>query len=351
MNYTYEGRPRPRLTTSMVYTLYTGKPPIGRAGKVVFMNTQGQSLSLPQILSYPFNLLAAGLDLVFCIPILGRALKWLWNSILTMIHLMAGLVEYGLWGLGFRPTKKMRLGFLILSDEEDQPLAQMGQIPPVAEKAQQIYHAEYGIQWSSYFVAHRRAEFPASLVGRRGVPSTLFNVERGLFLLVQIVRDLDGAGEISGAVPERSAPELEHPVLPVRTRYQLQPLAGLPGHECTGMRSGIAGLFKAVKCPVTGHKLAVGYTLGQGRARGLVHGRDLIVLVDYERWVGNSVEHRLYGTFGLVEPLSQACGSDPLVCEDPDKHQYQQQTQRARELRAAIDEKVLRNQDRAKQRK
>lgn len=103
------------------------------------MNIQGQSLSLPQILSYPFNFLAAGLDLVFCIPILGRALKWLWNSILTLLHLLAGLVEYGLWGLGFRPTKKMRLGFLVLSDEEDQPLAEMGQIPPVVEKAQQIY--------------------------------------------------------------------------------------------------------------------------------------------------------------------------------------------------------------------
>ena len=103
------------------------------------MNSQDQSLTLGQIIRYPFNLLAAGLDLVFCIPILGRAMKWVWNSILTLLHLLTGLVEYGLWGLGFRPTKKMRLGFLILSDEEDQPLVQISQITPVADKSKQIY--------------------------------------------------------------------------------------------------------------------------------------------------------------------------------------------------------------------
>jgi hypothetical protein len=103
------------------------------------MNSPGQSLTLFQIISYPFKLLAAGLDLVFCIPILGRALKWVWNSILALLHLLAGLVEYGLWALNFRPTKKMRLGFLILSDDADQPLVQVSQIPPVVEKAQQIY--------------------------------------------------------------------------------------------------------------------------------------------------------------------------------------------------------------------
>lgn len=79
-------------------------------------------LSPTEILLLPFNLLASLLDLVFCIPVLGRLLKWIWNSVLTLGHILVGLVELGFWQLGYRPRKKLRLGFLILPGENGEPL-------------------------------------------------------------------------------------------------------------------------------------------------------------------------------------------------------------------------------------
>ncbi len=79
-------------------------------------------LSTSEILLLPFNFLATFLDLIFCIPILGRILKWLWNSVLTLIHVIFGLIELVLWQLGYRPEKKLRIGFLILPGEDGEPL-------------------------------------------------------------------------------------------------------------------------------------------------------------------------------------------------------------------------------------
>ena len=87
----------------------------------------------------PFNFIAALVDLVFCIPFLGRLLKWLWNSVITFFHFLIGLVEFGLWKLGYRPEKKFRVGFLILCDEEGKPLVETEKVIPAVKKAQQIY--------------------------------------------------------------------------------------------------------------------------------------------------------------------------------------------------------------------
>lgn len=87
----------------------------------------------------PFNLLAALVDLVFCIPVIGRLLKWVWNSILTLLHFIFGMIEALLWELGFRPQKKFRIGFLILSESPDKSLISPDKVLPALEKAQQIY--------------------------------------------------------------------------------------------------------------------------------------------------------------------------------------------------------------------
>lgn len=87
----------------------------------------------------PFNLLAALVDLIFCIPVIGRLIKWLWNSLLTLLHFLVGMVEALLWKVGYRPQKKFRIGFLILSDAPDKSLATPEKILPALEKAQQIY--------------------------------------------------------------------------------------------------------------------------------------------------------------------------------------------------------------------
>jgi len=96
-------------------------------------------LSLLEIVLLPFNALAALLDLIFCIPYLGRALKWIWNSVLTLLHFIVGLVEMILWQLGFRPQKKFRIGFLILDDEDGEPLTTAEKVLVGVTKAQAIF--------------------------------------------------------------------------------------------------------------------------------------------------------------------------------------------------------------------
>jgi len=96
-------------------------------------------LSPLEILLLPFNALAALLDLVFCIPFLGRVLKWLWNSVLTLIHLIIGLIEFGLWQLGYRPQKKIRIGFLILPDEDGQFLTTPEKVMTGVAKAETVF--------------------------------------------------------------------------------------------------------------------------------------------------------------------------------------------------------------------
>jgi hypothetical protein len=103
------------------------------------MNPSNSREKITNILLYPFNLIAALIDLLFCIPILGRVLKWVWNSIITFLHFLVGLVEYLLWQIGFRPDKKFRIGFLILTDEEGNPLLDGDKVLPAVEKANRIY--------------------------------------------------------------------------------------------------------------------------------------------------------------------------------------------------------------------
>lgn len=98
-----------------------------------------RTYSLGEILLFPFNLIATLIDIVFCIPFLGRLLKWLWNSLTTFIHFLVGLVEFGLWKLNFRPRKKFRVGFIILTDVDSKSLVESEKVLPAVEKAQQIY--------------------------------------------------------------------------------------------------------------------------------------------------------------------------------------------------------------------
>ena len=102
-------------------------------------NRRFSDFSPTEILLAPFNLAASLFELVFCIPFLGRVLKWLWNSILTLGHFLVGLVEYAAWAAGFRPQKKIRIGFLILKDEHGEPLTTMEKVLPAVEKTREVF--------------------------------------------------------------------------------------------------------------------------------------------------------------------------------------------------------------------
>ena len=106
---------------------------------MVFSNLTLKNKSFRELLMMLPNFIASLVDLFFCIPFLGRVFKWLWNSVITLIHFLVGLIEFLLWRLGFRPVKKFRIGFIILRDQENNPLTTPQNVLPAVEKAQEIF--------------------------------------------------------------------------------------------------------------------------------------------------------------------------------------------------------------------
>jgi hypothetical protein len=99
-------------------------------------NSINNNLSLTSIIAAGINGIAAAVDFIFCIPVLGRILKWVWNSILTIITLILGLLEHM---LKYRPIKKLRIGVLILTDEQGEPLTTPEIVYTQIKRAQDIY--------------------------------------------------------------------------------------------------------------------------------------------------------------------------------------------------------------------
>ncbi len=85
-------------------------------------------LSLRSLANIPFNALAAPVDLVFSIPIVGRIVKWAWNLILTILHLPFGVIEWIFLTKGHKPAKKMKLAVVLFTDKDDNPVVQASQV-------------------------------------------------------------------------------------------------------------------------------------------------------------------------------------------------------------------------------
>lgn len=60
--------------------------------------------------------------LLISIPWFGRGVGWSWGIVLTALNLLIGLIEGAAWVLGLRPEKSLRVGVIILRDEQGQPL-------------------------------------------------------------------------------------------------------------------------------------------------------------------------------------------------------------------------------------
>jgi len=90
-------------------------------------------------LSRSINWTAGIIELVFCIPYLGRFLKWLWNIVLTGVNIIFGMVEYLLMWVGFQPQKQMRIEAVILKDTASNYLAAAEDVAAALQQAAQIF--------------------------------------------------------------------------------------------------------------------------------------------------------------------------------------------------------------------
>jgi hypothetical protein len=97
------------------------------------------SLSLRSLVNIPFNALAAPVDLVFCIPIIGRLVKWAWNLILTILHLPFGMIEWVFLAKGYKPAKKLKLSFVLFTDEKGIPVINASQVVEQIEQTAAFY--------------------------------------------------------------------------------------------------------------------------------------------------------------------------------------------------------------------
>ena len=99
-----------------------------------------------EILVFPLNLLASAVELVFCIPWIGRLIKWLWNSLLTGLHFIFGMLEHLAWMVGFHPMKKLKVGVVVLSGPDQHPLADTEKILQALERTAEIFHSKARVQ-------------------------------------------------------------------------------------------------------------------------------------------------------------------------------------------------------------
>jgi hypothetical protein len=96
---------------------------------------KGTLSQLARWLSWPLNAAAAPFDIAFSLPGLGRLVKWVLSVAQSLLHLLAGAVEYGLMKAGVFPYKRMTLGVVILRDEQGQALTEAETLVPHIQAA------------------------------------------------------------------------------------------------------------------------------------------------------------------------------------------------------------------------
>jgi hypothetical protein len=72
--------------------------------------------TVESVLTWVLSALAAVVNLIFAIPVIGRFLHWVWDVVLTAVWGVAGLVDAVLWFIGIRPEKKLRMCVILLTD-------------------------------------------------------------------------------------------------------------------------------------------------------------------------------------------------------------------------------------------
>jgi hypothetical protein len=95
------------------------------------------------IIYFPFNLITAPIDLVFCVPFFGRLMKWVWNTILTIFHIPIGLIEWAFLIKGHKPEKRLRLS--IVTNKNGNPVAEPNEVVKHLEETAALYKEKANI--------------------------------------------------------------------------------------------------------------------------------------------------------------------------------------------------------------
>lgn len=102
--------------------------------------------TIASILSPILDAIALVLQLFFAIPILGRLLDWIWNVILSVVWLVAGLVDTIGGLLGIRPEKRLFLVVINQRDERGNPIASSADLLASIALAIKVYRDDANIR-------------------------------------------------------------------------------------------------------------------------------------------------------------------------------------------------------------
>jgi len=117
-------------------------------------------------LGWVLNLVAAIIELIFVIPIIGPILQWLWNIVLTVVSAILSVIDIIAYFLGIRPQKKLRVCTVIFADTNGNPVAATPDVVNVLNTAIDIYFREMNVmiirsapfQYSTGFLRPPRAD-------------------------------------------------------------------------------------------------------------------------------------------------------------------------------------------------
>jgi hypothetical protein len=98
------------------------------------------------ILSPILNAIALIVQLFFAIPILGRILNAIWNTILTIVSFVASIIDGIAWLLGIRPEKHLYLVVMNQRDEKGDPVASDADMLASLALAIQVYRDDANIR-------------------------------------------------------------------------------------------------------------------------------------------------------------------------------------------------------------
>jgi hypothetical protein len=128
------------------------------------------------------NGLALGLSLPFTVPYAGRALKWIWSTILTAVWGLASVPEALLALAGVRWEKRLRVQVVVLRDEAGEPVVALERLDEHLALAREIFASK----------ARVRIEVEDISVSAR--PSATGLLEPGCHTVGSFVEDLGRRG-------------------------------------------------------------------------------------------------------------------------------------------------------------
>jgi hypothetical protein len=103
-------------------------------------------VTLESILAGVLSAIGFMIELVMAIPVVGTLVRWIMNGITHIISIFGSLVDAGLWLVGIRPEKKMRVCTVILSDERGNPVATVADAVALLQLAVDVYKRDANVR-------------------------------------------------------------------------------------------------------------------------------------------------------------------------------------------------------------